>query len=79
MPWLGNFCTVNLTDKVLSTCKPKFQKKATNFADKTNHNNSFLLGFFIRVFAFPIDIFVNGNMETPLKSHCVVDVPVDER
>ena len=32
---------MNLTDKVLSTCKPKFQKKATNFADKTNHKNSF--------------------------------------
>ena len=79
MPRLGNFRTVNLTDKVLSTCKSKFQKKATNFTDKTNYNNSFLLGFFIWVLGFPIDIFVNGKIETPLNSHCVVKLPVDDR
>ena len=79
MPWLGNFCTVNLTDKVLSTCKPKFQKKESNFATKTKHMNSFLLSFFIWFFVFPIDIFVNGNIETPLKAHCVENLPVDER
>ena len=43
-----------------------------------NHKNSFLLGFFILVFGFPIDIFVNGKIETPLKLHCVVKVPVYE-
>ena len=32
LPWFGNFCTVNVTDKVLATCKPKFQNKATNFS-----------------------------------------------
>ena len=31
------------------------------------------------VFWFPIDIFVNGKIETLLKSHCVVKLPVDER
>ena len=31
------------------------------------------------VFGFPIDIFANGKIETPLKSHCVVKLPVDER
>ena len=79
IPSLGNFCTVNLTDKVLLTCQPKFQKKVINLSDKTNHNNSFLLGFFIWVLGFPINIFVNGKIETPLISHCVVKLPVDER
>ena len=46
-----------MTDKVLSTFKPKFQKKATNFSNKTNHNNTFLLGFFIWVLGFPINYF----------------------
>ena len=69
---------MNLTDKVLSSYKPKYQKKATNFADKTNHKNSFLLGFFIWVLGFQIDIFVNGKIETPLKSHSVVKLPYDE-
>ena len=55
------------------------EEKKNNFADKTNHKNSFLLGLFIWVFGFPIDIFVNGKMETPLKLHCVVKVPVYER
>ena len=27
---VGNFCTVNVTENVQSTCKPKFQKKATD-------------------------------------------------
>ena len=57
---------MNLTDKVLSTCQLKFQKKATNFIDKTNHKTSFLLVFLIWVLGFPIDIFVNGKIETPL-------------
>ena len=52
---------------ILSAYKPKFQKKATNFADKTIHKNSFLLGFFIRVLGFPIENFVNGKIETPPK------------
>ena len=51
---------MNMTGKVLSTCKPKFQKKVTNFSYKTNHNNSFLLGFFILILGVEIDIFVNG-------------------
>ena len=74
-------CTLNLTDKVLSKCKPKFQRKTSNFSDKTNHKNSifFLLVFFIGVFLFPIDIFVNSKIEIPLKSHYVVKLPVDER
>ena len=55
-----------------------FRRKAPNAADKTNHKNSFLLGFFIWVFGFPIDIFVNAKIETPLKLHCVVKVPVYE-
>ena len=38
-----------------------------------------LLGFFIWVFGFQIDIFVIGKIETPLKLHCVVKVPVYER
>ena len=56
-----------------------FETKTPNFADKTNHNNSFLLGFFIWVFGFPIDFFVNDKIETPLKLHCVVKVPIYER
>ena len=58
-----------------------FRKKTPNYtqSDKTNHKNSFLLGFFIWVFGFPIDIFVNGKIETPLKLHCEVKVPVYER
>ena len=67
-----------MIDKVLSTCKPKFQKKATDLADTTNQKNSFLLGIFIWVLGFPIDIFVNGKIETPLKSHCAVKLPVGE-
>ena len=47
--------------------KPKFQKKAFNFSDKTNQKNSFLLEFFIWNFWFPIDIFVNGKIEIHLK------------
>ena len=39
-----------------------FQKKAANFADKKNHKNSFLLGFFICVLGFLIDTFVNGKI-----------------
>ena len=70
---------MNLTDNVLSTCKPKFQIKATNLTDKTNHLNWCLLVFFISVFGFPIDIFVIGKIETPLKSHCVGKLPVDDR
>ena len=73
------FCTVNLTDKVLATCKPKFQKKAPNIADKMNHKNSFLLGFFTWVLGFPIDIFVDGKIETPLKSYYLVKLSVYER
>ena len=76
---IRNFLHSELTDKVLSTRKPKFQKKAANFADKTNHKNSVLLGFFIWVFRFLIDICVNGKIKTPLKSHCVVKLPDDER
>ena len=30
--------------KVPSKCKPKFQQKAFNFSDKTNHKNSFFAG-----------------------------------
>ena len=55
-----------------------FRRKHPNFADKTNHKNSFLLGFFIWGFGFPIDSFVNGKIETPLKLNCVVKVPVYE-
>ena len=53
--------------------------KSPNLGDKTNHKISFLLGFFIWFFGFPIDIFVNGKIETPLKLHCVVKVTVYER
>ena len=35
---------MNLTEKVPSKCKPKFQKKTFNFSDKTNHKNSFFAG-----------------------------------
>ena len=38
---IRKLCTIYLTDKVLSTCEPKFQKKETNFTDKTNLNNLF--------------------------------------
>ena len=38
------------------------EKKLPYFADKTNHKNSFLLGFFIWNFGFQIDIFVNGKI-----------------
>ena len=83
VPWFGNFCTVNVTDKVLFTWKPKFQKKATNFSFKTIHKNSFffaiLLQFFILVLGFPIDIFVDGYIEIPLISHCMAILPVNER
>ena len=41
--------------------------------------NSFLLGFFIWVLGFPIEFFVNGKIETPLKLHCMVKVPVYKR
>ena len=44
-----------------------------------NLKKSFLLGFFICVFGFPIGIFVNGKIETPLKLHFLVKVPVYER
>ena len=54
-------------------------KGTPNFADKTNQKNWFFLGFFIWDFGFPIDIIVNGKIETPLKLHCVVKVPVNER
>ena len=50
-----------------------------NFSYKTNHKNSFLLGFFIWGLGFPIDIFVNGYIKIPLISHCVVKLPVKER
>ena len=76
---LRKLCSVDLTGKARSICKPKFQKKATNFVDKTVHKNSFSVGFFIWVFGFQIDIFVNGKIETSLKSHCVVKLPVDDR
>ena len=51
------------------TCKPKFQKKATNFPYKTNHKNSFFLGFCIWVLGFPFDIFVNGYIEIPMNTN----------
>ena len=69
---------MNLTEKVPSKCKQKFQKKAFNFSDKTNHKNLFLLEFFIWSSWFPIDIFVNGKIEIHLKSYLVVKLPVGE-
>ena len=38
-----------------------------------------LLFLFIWILGFPIEIFVNGKIETPLKLDCVVKVPVYER
>ena len=67
-----------MIDNVISKCNPKFKTKATNFADKKSLKNVFSLGFLIWILEFPIDIFVNGKIETPLKSHCVVKLPVDE-
>ena len=55
------------------------RRKKPNSADKTNNKNSFWQGFFILVLGFPIDIFVNGKIETPLKLHCMLKVPVYER
>ena len=72
-------CTVNDTDKVLFTCKTKFQKKATDFPYNTNHKNSFLLGLFIWVLGFPVDIFVNGYIEIPLITYCLVKLPINEK
>ena len=76
---IRNICTVNLTDKVFQRSKRKFQRKETKFADKMNHKNSFLQVLFIWVFSFQIEIFGNGKIETPLKSHCVVKLSVDEK
>ena len=59
-------CTVNVIDKVLSTCKPKFQKKATNFSYKTNHKNSFLLGLFILVLGFQSIFFQRLYWNPPI-------------
>ena len=44
-----------------------FQKKETNFADKTNQKNSLLLVVFIWVLGFPINVFffANDKIETP--------------
>ena len=35
---------MNLIENVSSKCKPKFQKKAFNFSDITNHKNAFFAG-----------------------------------
>ena len=75
---IGNFCTVNLTEKVPSKCKPKFQKKALNYSDKTNRKNTIFLVFFIWICWFPIDIFVNSKIEIHIKSHLMVKLPVGE-
>ena len=53
-----------------------FRRKQPISLIKRTTKNSFLLGFFIWVLGFPIDIFVNGKIETPLKSHCVVKYPL---
>ena len=74
-----NVCTVNVTDKVPYTCKPKFQKKATDFSHKTNHKNSFLLGFFIRGLGVSNRYFCQRLYWNPLTQHCVVKLPANER
>ena len=57
----------------------KVLEENNQFRWKTNHKNSFLLGFSIRILRFPINIFVNGKIEIPLKSYCVMNVPVYSR
>ena len=56
-----------------------FRRKEQISYIKKNHKNSFMLGFFISVFGFPMDMVFNGYIEIPLISHCMVKLPVNER
>ena len=54
-----------MTVEVLSTYERNIQKKATNFSYKTHHNNSFLLGFFIRFLGFQSIFFQRLDWNPP--------------
>ena len=68
-----------MTDKVLSTCKPKFQKKATHFSYKNEPLELVFARVLYSGFGVSDRYFFNGYIEIPLISNCVVKLPINER